>query len=72
MTHALGFDWEYGVAVDDDENGFLDLVSPANKHSEGERIQIAEYLGLPTPRGFCQGRSIVEDAHPHASHDHPL
>jgi hypothetical protein len=52
MTHALGFDWEYGVAVDDDENGFPDLIGPANKRSDGERVQMADYLGLAVPRGL--------------------
>ena len=51
MTHALGFDWEYGLAVDD-ENGFPALLSPANKHAEGERMQMAEYLGLAIPNGL--------------------
>ncbi|MCW2513953.1 MAG: hypothetical protein JWR11_2995 [Mycobacterium sp.] len=49
MTHALGFDWEFGVAVED---GFRDLLSPANKLSEGDRMQMANYLGLAVPRGL--------------------
>jgi hypothetical protein len=51
MTHAMGFDWEFGVAVDD-EAGFRDLLSPANKRSEGDRMQMADYLGLAVPRGL--------------------
>jgi hypothetical protein len=51
MTHALGFDWEFGVAVDD-EDGFRDLLSPANKRSEADRMQMADYLGVAVPRGL--------------------
>ncbi len=52
MTHALGFDWEYGLAPDDDAHGFLGLLSPANKLDDAERLQIAEYLGVAIPKGL--------------------
>jgi hypothetical protein len=51
MTHALGFDWEYHVALDDD-TGFLGLLSPAAIRDDDDRLQLAEYLRLPTPKGL--------------------
>jgi hypothetical protein len=52
MTHALGFDWEYHVALDEEERGFTDLLSPAETRDDDDRLQLAEYLGLATPRGL--------------------
>lgn len=51
MTHALGFDWEYHVALDDD-NGALGLLSPAEIREDDDRLQLAEYLGLAAPKGL--------------------
>jgi hypothetical protein len=51
MTHALGFDWEYHVALDDD-NGVLGLLSPAEIREDDDRLQLAEYLGLAAAKGL--------------------
>jgi hypothetical protein len=50
MTHALGFDWEYHLALDDD-NDMRSLLSPSAIRDD-DRLQLAEYLGLATPKGL--------------------
>ena len=51
MTHALGFDWEYHLALDDDP-GFPGLLSPAAMRDADERLQLARYLGVAAPKGL--------------------
>jgi hypothetical protein len=51
MTHVLGFDWEFHVALDD-ESGYQSLLSPAAIHSEDVRLQLAALLGLEAPKGL--------------------
>jgi hypothetical protein len=56
FSHPFGFDWEFGIAVDDGLEGF---VSPANVHKEEEDdnpnengIALADQLGLTKPEGL--------------------
>src|SRR5262249_3044307 len=56
FSHPFGFDWEFGIAVDD---GYEPFVSPANVHKEEEDdspnengIALADQLGLTRPEGL--------------------
>jgi hypothetical protein len=56
FSHPFGFDWEFGIAVDDGLEGF---VSPANVQKEEENddpnengIALADQLGLTRPGGL--------------------
>jgi hypothetical protein len=56
FSHPFGFDWEFGIAVDE---GFEGFISPANVHKEEEDdnpnengIALADQLGLTKPEGL--------------------
>ena len=52
FDHPLGFDWEFQIALDDDENGYQALLSPANTSPEGHAPELAAVLGVPVQHGL--------------------
>jgi hypothetical protein len=52
FDHPMGFDWEFQVALDDDDRGFQRLLSPVSTEPEGDAPLLARALGLPTRRGL--------------------
>jgi hypothetical protein len=52
MTHPFGFDWEFQIALDDDEKGYPALLSPASTTPEGNSVELANDLGLSIPNGM--------------------
>jgi hypothetical protein len=51
FSHPFGFDWEFQIALDDDENGYQALLSPANTEPSQNDIALANDLGIQVPRG---------------------
>jgi hypothetical protein len=56
FDHPFQFDWEFQVALDDDQNDYASLLSPANgaKKEEGD-INTAKDLGLTVPANGLLG-----------------
>ena len=54
FDHPFGFDWEFQVALDDDKNGYQELLSPANINPQESGIGqlLASEQGLPMRRGL--------------------
>ncbi len=54
FDHPFGFDWEFQVALDDDKNGYQELLSPAsiNPQESGIGQLLASEQGLPMRRGL--------------------
>jgi hypothetical protein len=54
FDHPFGFDWEFQVALDDDKNGYQQLLSPANINPQDSGLGqlLASEQGLPMRRGL--------------------
>jgi hypothetical protein len=54
FDHPFGFDWEFQAALDDDDNGYQALLSPANINPQDSGIGqlLASEQGLPMRRGL--------------------
>jgi hypothetical protein len=52
FSHPFGFDWEFQIALDDDENEYPALLSPANTTPQEHSVELADALGLSIPNGM--------------------
>jgi hypothetical protein len=56
FSHPFGFDWEFEIVLDDDANGYQDLLSPASSVGGDDPnhnpILLANALGISAPRGL--------------------